>query len=119
MLHVGQRLRAPHATWPMWETSKIPAPERTAMCSARMPSYWTGISHPAKGTRRAPAAAWRAWSAVLRRAVWAASVTSLRLPKLRRWPGCASGVRGGDLAGRVEDVRDHSERGLGGAREVE
>ena len=29
----------------------MPAPVRTAICSAMMPvGYWTGISHPAKGT---------------------------------------------------------------------
>src|SRR5688572_13025880 len=31
-----------------------------------MPAYWTGISHPAKGTRRAPRAAWRSNSGVRR-----------------------------------------------------
>ena len=35
---------------PMCETSKTPQPERTARCSARTPSYWTGISQPANGT---------------------------------------------------------------------
>ena len=34
---------------PMCETSKTPAASRTATCSARMPSYWTGISQPANG----------------------------------------------------------------------
>ena len=33
----------------------MPAPVRTATCSARIPSYCTGISQPAKGTSRAPA----------------------------------------------------------------
>ena len=42
--------------WPMWETSNMPARSRTARCSAPTPSYWTGISHPANGTSRAPAA---------------------------------------------------------------
>ena len=40
----------------MWETSNAPASERTARCSGITPSYCTGISHPANGTRRAPAA---------------------------------------------------------------
>ena len=45
---------------PMWETSKIPTPVRTALCSARMPlGYCTGISHPAKGTSLAPRDLWR------------------------------------------------------------
>src|SRR3954454_20702362 len=51
----------------MCETSNTPAPVRTATCSWRMPSYCTGISHPANGTRRAPAARWRSWSGVRRR----------------------------------------------------
>ena len=42
----------------------MPAPSRTATCSSRMPAYWTGISQPANGTRRAPAATWRSYSGV-------------------------------------------------------
>src|SRR5450432_4144992 len=38
----------------MCETSKRPAAVRTARCSSTMPLYWTGISQPAKGTRRPP-----------------------------------------------------------------
>src|SRR4051794_9099544 len=53
----------------MCETSKTPQPERTARCSCLTPSYWTGISQPAKGTRRAPAATWRSCSGVRLRAV--------------------------------------------------
>ena len=48
----------------MWLTSKIPARSRTAVCSCRIPSYWTGISQPANGTSRAPAATCRACSGV-------------------------------------------------------
>ena len=44
------------SSWPMCETSKIPAWERTARCSGMTPWYCTGISQPAKGTIRAPAA---------------------------------------------------------------
>src|SRR3954454_4047690 len=51
----------------MWETSKRPARVRTATCSGLIPSYCTGISQPAKGTSRAPAAAWRSYRAVRRR----------------------------------------------------
>ena len=43
---------------PMWDTSKMPTLDRTAFTSAMTPWYWTGISQPAKGTRRAPAATW-------------------------------------------------------------
>ncbi len=41
---------------------------RTVRCSARMPSYCTGISQPANGTRRAPAATWRSCRGVRWRA---------------------------------------------------
>src|SRR4051812_18146688 len=57
----------------MCETSKTPADSRTARCSALTDSYWTGISQPAKGTSRAPAATWRSWSGVRRRAVCGAA----------------------------------------------
>src|SRR5215212_2038094 len=40
----------------MWETSNSPAAVRTAMCSAVMPEYSTGISQPPNGTIRAPRA---------------------------------------------------------------
>src|SRR3954470_4206664 len=49
---------------PMWLTSKIPTRSRTALCSSRMPAYCTGISQPANGTSRAPAATWRSWRGV-------------------------------------------------------
>ena len=52
---------------PMWLTSKMPARVRTAMCSAAIPAYSTGISHPAKGTMRAFDAWWRALSGVFLR----------------------------------------------------
>ena len=55
----AQRLGPRTSSWPMWETSKTPAPRRTARCSGMMPSYCSGISQPAKGTIRAPAATWR------------------------------------------------------------
>ncbi len=49
----------------MCETSNTPARSRTVSCSARIPpAYWTGISQPANGTSRAPAATWRSWSGV-------------------------------------------------------
>src|ERR671910_2650633 len=51
----------------MCETSNMPAPVRTATCSWRIPSYWTGISQPAKGTSLAPARSWRSNSGVRRR----------------------------------------------------
>ena len=52
----------------MCETSNTPARSRTAWCSARMPSYCTGISQPANGTSRAPAATWRSCRGVRWRA---------------------------------------------------
>src|SRR5687767_309811 len=58
----------------MCETSKTPQPERTATCSGPTPSYWTGISHPANGTSRAPAASWAS-----NRGVRRSSVTRRRL----------------------------------------
>src|SRR4051812_5291168 len=62
--------------WPMCETSKTPAAVRTATCSSRMPAYWTGISQPANGTRRADAATWRSCSGVRFRVCEEASATS-------------------------------------------
>src|SRR4051794_26119020 len=53
----------------MCETSNTPLAPRTARCSALTDSYWTGISQPANGTSRAPAATWRSCSGVRRRAV--------------------------------------------------
>src|SRR5512136_2257281 len=41
-------------TLPMSETSKIPAPERTALCSSRIEVYQTGNSQPAKSIILAP-----------------------------------------------------------------
>src|SRR5271156_7013232 len=54
---------------PMCETSKIPTPLRTALCSAIMPpadGYSTGMSQPLKSTIFAPIWRWAALSAVLR-----------------------------------------------------
>ena len=48
----------------MWQTSKSPAVVRTAMCSAVMPEYSTGMSQPPNGTMRAPRATCEAWSGV-------------------------------------------------------
>jgi hypothetical protein len=48
----------------MWETSKSPAAERTASCSATTPEYCTGMSQPAKSTIRAPKARWAAFNGV-------------------------------------------------------
>src|SRR3954452_4409627 len=54
----------PTCTCPMCETSKTPAAVRTARTSSMTPVYCTGISQPAKGTRRPPDSAWRAYSGV-------------------------------------------------------
>ena len=49
---------------PMCETSKMPTASRTALCSARMPSYWSGMCQPPKSTILAPRATCRSWSGV-------------------------------------------------------
>ena len=54
----------PTISWPMCETSKIPAAVRTARTSSITPAYWTGISNPANGTIRPPRARWRSKSGV-------------------------------------------------------
>src|SRR6516164_4224261 len=51
------RSRAPapaNESRPMWLTSKMPAPVRTAVCASVMVVYWMGMSHPPKSTIRAP-----------------------------------------------------------------
>src|SRR5271168_3508692 len=53
---------------PMWLTSNNPTAVRTAMCSAVIPEYSTGISQPPKSTILAPRRRWTPLSAVLRRA---------------------------------------------------
>src|SRR5688572_1645276 len=52
------------STSPMCETSNSPAAVRTAMCSAVMPEYSTGMSQPPNGTMRAPRDICDAWSGV-------------------------------------------------------
>src|SRR5436305_3693014 len=49
---------------PMWLTSKMPTPVRTAMCSAISPEYSTGMSHPPKSTILAPSLRWTLFRAV-------------------------------------------------------
>ena len=71
---------------PMCETSNTPAAPRTATCSSRMPAYCTGISQPAKGTSRAPAASWRSYERGAlrgspRRARFAADRRAMAAPK--------------------------------------
>src|SRR5579871_5478645 len=56
---------------PIWLTSKMPTPVRTAMCSLMIPQpidagYSTGMSHPLNSTIFAPIWRWTAFSAVLR-----------------------------------------------------
>ena len=48
----------------MCPRSNNPQPVRTAWCSAVIPPNWTGMSQPAKSTKRPPAAFWTAYSAV-------------------------------------------------------
>src|ERR1700722_12888 len=63
---------------PMWLTSKMPTPVRTAMCSLIIPQpieagYSTGMSHPLNSTIFAPIWRWTAFSAVFRMAAAVAS----------------------------------------------
>src|SRR5271155_165763 len=54
---------------PICETSKMPTPVRTALCSAIRPptdGYSTGMSQPLKSTIFAPIWRWTAFRAVLR-----------------------------------------------------
>src|SRR5436305_4522757 len=61
-----------------------------------MPSYCTGISQPANGTMRAPAATWRSCSGV-RRTVWAATAKGAQRYQ-RLWPSH-------EPVGRADDLR--------------
>src|SRR5918995_3327420 len=76
----------------MWETSKTPQSLRTARCSGMTPSYWTGISQPAKGTRRAPAAACRPWSGVRRSVCTALTLTTAESTRPRTSRGLGPGL---------------------------
>src|ERR1700733_13594314 len=63
---------------PMWLTSKMPTPVRTAMCSLIIPQpieagYSTGMSQPLNSTIFAPIWRWTAFSAVFRTAAAVAS----------------------------------------------
>src|ERR1039457_5047712 len=49
---------------PMCEMSKSPTRSRTAVCSARMPEYCTGISQPPNGTIFPPASRCEAYNGV-------------------------------------------------------
>src|SRR5215204_4358379 len=80
----------------MCETSKTPASARTARCSGMTPSYCTGISQPAKGTRRAPAATWRSWSGV-RRSVCTARTLVVPASSDLLFPGSVLPEEGRDL----------------------
>src|SRR5262245_46342284 len=72
---------------PMWLTSKIPTPARVARCSSMIPVYWTGMSQPAKGTMRAPALTWAAWSGVRFSAASGAGTAPLLSPLIRSGRG--------------------------------
>ena len=65
-------------TRPMWETSNIPTAVRTARTSERIPAYWTGMSHPPKGTIRAPIATWAGCSTVFSSIIFPSKGRSLR-----------------------------------------
>src|ERR1700683_3848200 len=87
---------------PMWLTSKMPTPVRTAMCSLIIPQpiaagYSTGISQPLKSTIFAPIWRWTAFSAVLRTGLLAlAGVAStedkIQTSVTKQWLVCQDGV---------------------------
>src|SRR6185503_19809276 len=68
---------------PMWLTSKMPARVLTARCSAVIPEYSIGISHPLNATIRALDALWREWSGVFLRAEVIVSVIGSRCGAIR------------------------------------
>src|SRR5580700_6145735 len=80
---------------PMWLTSKMPTPVRTAVCSLMIPppidaGYSTGMSQPLNSTIFAPIWRWTAWSAVLRMAgAWTDDKIDLNQ---RAVAGCRDGV---------------------------
>ena len=53
-LQVRERVGAGDADLPHVPQIERPAADRTVRCSSITPLYWTGISQPAKGIRRAP-----------------------------------------------------------------
>src|SRR5579864_9075254 len=81
---------------PMWLTSKIPTPVRTAMCSLMIPQpidagYSTGMSQPLNSTIFAPIWRWTAFSAVLRMAGVASTEDKVSLNH-EQWLVCWDGV---------------------------
>src|SRR5262249_34384806 len=73
---------------PMWLTSNSPQRRRTAWCSSSALPYESGISQPAKSTRRAPSSRCASNSGVR------LAITSRRRGALRRAPG--AGAHHGD-----------------------
>src|SRR6476659_6742099 len=99
---------------PMCETSNTPASVRTARCSGITPSYWTGISQPAKGTIRAPSSTCRSWSGVCRSVSGMATADpsvsprrpgSVALPAKRSCPGSSMTNRGSGPGRGVDSYR--------------
>src|SRR5580765_7211187 len=80
---------------PIWLTSKMPTPVRTAICSEMIPApsdagYSTGMSQPLNSTIFAPIWRWTALSAVLRMAgAWTDDKIDLNQ---RAVAGCRDGV---------------------------
>src|SRR5437763_11700867 len=79
---------------PMWLTSKMPTPVRTAMCSLMMPpsseaGYSTGISHPLNSTIFGPIWRWTTLSAVFRTV---GDSTADKIDLKRAVAGCRGGV---------------------------
>src|SRR5262245_17944448 len=87
----------------MWDTSKTPAVDRVARCSALTEVYSTGISQPANGTRRAPAATWRSKSGV-RLSAASARATPARLAVPFSGLRTAAGLLAGEVL--LEEHRD-------------
>ena len=95
VLDRGKRSGPASRMSPMWLTSKMPTPVRTAMCSLMMPQpidagYSTGMSQPLNSTIFAPIWRWTAFSAVLRMA-GASTEDNLNLNQ-RAVAGCRDGV---------------------------
>src|SRR6476469_6482820 len=95
----------PTCTCPMWETSKTPAAVRTARTSSMTPPYCTGISQPAKGTRRPPDSAWRPYSGVRCSSSGTARTLSVRGDEAHRMRERVGGARlvGGHRADRAQE----------------
>ena len=97
-------------TVPRWDTSKTTASRRQARCSSSVPAgYATGISHPPKGTIRAPRARCTASSGLCSYPVTSGAITPLggAAASVRR----LGGARPVELADAVVEARLHPAEG--------